>query len=59
MWDRLPEHQRRKVLEDAAVRSLLGRVAETGDIARAFEFAIECSYMTGETVFVDGGARFS
>ena len=59
MWDRLPEHQRRKVLEDAAARSLLGRVAETGDIARAFEFAIECSYMTGETVFVDGGARFS
>lgn len=48
-----------EVLDAAARRSLLGRVAQTDEIARAIEFAIECTYMTGETLFVDGGARFN
>ena len=59
MWHRLPEDRRHEVLDAAARRSLLGRVAQTDEIARAIEFAIECTYMTGETLFVDGGARFN
>ncbi|MDQ1293231.1 MAG: hypothetical protein QG608_1112 [Actinomycetota bacterium] len=58
LWDALPAHRREAVLRGASERSLLGRPGTPADVARAVRFAIECEYLTGETVFVDGGARW-
>ncbi len=58
LWDRVDENTRKKGMENASRRSLLGRPGSYNDIVTAVRFAIDCEYLTGEVLFVDGGLRF-
>ena len=42
-----------------ASRSLLKRNGTPADVARSLRFAAESSYLTGETITLDGGRRWS
>ncbi|MBN2798307.1 MAG: SDR family oxidoreductase [Deltaproteobacteria bacterium] len=48
---------REDVLQAAVKRVPLGRVGEPEEIYRAVRFAVECDYLTGTCLDVDGGLR--
>lgn len=58
LWNRTAHSAQVAAIEKASERTLLGRPGSTEEIALAVRFCIECRYLTGETVTVDGGARF-
>lgn len=45
-------------LRQATARTLLKRVGTAEDVARAVRFIVESPYLTGETIFVDGGRHW-
>lgn len=53
----LPEDYDEIKSKAAAKRTLLGRLGTPEDIARAVCFLVESDYITGETLFVDGGSK--
>lgn len=56
-WDGLDEDSRRGMYDGAAAGSLAGRVGEPQDIAEAAVWLLGASYVSGETIHVDGGSR--
>jgi NAD(P)-dependent dehydrogenase (short-subunit alcohol dehydrogenase family) len=51
-------HYGQATLERIANKTLLNRWGKAEDVAHAVKFLIEADYITGETVFVDGGERY-
>lgn len=58
-WDGLDEGDRKGMYEGAAAASLAGRVGTADDIAAAAIWVLGASYVSGETIHVDGGSRHS
>ncbi len=50
-----PEHQNNDYLDRLAKNIPLKRRGEPNDIAKAVHFLLENTYITGQTIFVDGG----
>jgi len=53
----LPESYDQEAREKAAARTALGRLGRAGDVAEAVLYLDRAKYVTGEVLFVDGGAR--
>jgi pteridine reductase len=51
-----PEGQSREELERLAARAPLNRWGQPGDVARAVVFLLENEFLTGQVLYVDGGA---
>lgn len=58
LWDKINPNIRTTIMEKAKSRTLINKVGNPLQIAQAIRFAIECEFLTGETIYVDGGARF-
>lgn len=56
-WDGLDEQSRRGMYDGAAQGSLAGRIGTVEDIADAALWLLANSYVSGETIHVDGGSR--
>ena len=50
-----PEHKNSNYLDRLAKNIPLKRKGEPMDIAKAVQFLLENTYITGQTIFVDGG----
>jgi NAD(P)-dependent dehydrogenase (short-subunit alcohol dehydrogenase family) len=55
LWSGLGEQEREAMYRAAGERLPLGRVAETGDVARAYLALMDQDYVTGTVSVVDGG----
>ncbi len=55
LWSRLPEDERRARKADFARTIPLGRTAEIDELAQAYLFLMENSFVTGQQIAVDGG----
>lgn len=51
-----PGHSEARIAQ-AAGRTLLGRIGAPADLAQAVKYLIEADFVTGETLYVDGGER--
>ena len=56
-WDGLDAESRKGMYDDAAQGSLLGRIGRPDDVADAAIWLLGASYVSGETIHVDGGSR--
>jgi NAD(P)-dependent dehydrogenase (short-subunit alcohol dehydrogenase family) len=56
-WDGMPAADRQGMYDGAAAGSLAGRVGTSDDIAEAAVWLLGASYVSGETIHVDGGSR--
>ena len=54
-WDFLPAEQKKETFEQYAKTIPTGRIGEPKDVATMIVALIENSYITGQTVVVDGG----
>jgi 3-oxoacyl-[acyl-carrier protein] reductase/pteridine reductase len=52
-----PDYTPEKIAETAD-KTLLHRWGSAEDVAEAVKFLIEANYITGDTIFVDGGQRY-
>jgi NAD(P)-dependent dehydrogenase (short-subunit alcohol dehydrogenase family) len=57
--DAMPADERPAFLDDAAAGTLAGHVGHTEHIADAVMWLLTASFVSGETIHVDGGARSS
>lgn len=55
LWAGLPDADREAMFESIGAGLPLGRVAEVGDVARAFVNLMDSDYLTGTVSVVDGG----
>ncbi|QRW07264.1 Enoyl-(Acyl carrier protein) reductase [Ceratobasidium sp. AG-Ba] len=55
-WGHLTEEARQTMYEEAAKKILVGHVGTPDEVAEAYIFAMKCSYLTGQTITVDGGS---
>jgi NAD(P)-dependent dehydrogenase (short-subunit alcohol dehydrogenase family) len=53
-----PAHSEQRI-QQAAQRTLLGRIGSPSDAAHAVKYLIEADFVTGEVLYVDGGERLS
>lgn len=56
-WDRVPEPQRKAMLDGAAAASPLKRIGQAEDVADAIAFVVRNTFMTGTVIECDGGLR--
>ena len=56
VWDGMPENERRAIFEQTAKELPVKRVGHPDDIAKGVVYLIECGFMTGSILYVDGGA---
>jgi NAD(P)-dependent dehydrogenase (short-subunit alcohol dehydrogenase family) len=56
-WNFLPPEQRAAVFAEYAAKTPVGRVGKPNDIARAIDFLISDTFMTGHVIVCDGGLR--
>ena len=56
MWDKLPPHIKTKMLTEHGNTVPLGRSGEAHEIGEAIVSLLSNKYITGQTLFVDGGA---
>ncbi|MEV6954427.1 SDR family oxidoreductase [Streptomyces sp. NPDC051183] len=59
LWDALPADRRAAMYEAAAQRLPVNRVGEPQDVAAAIAMVADNAYMTGTTLFVDGGGSIA
>jgi NAD(P)-dependent dehydrogenase (short-subunit alcohol dehydrogenase family) len=57
VWDGMPEAARTAFFDAAAGGTLAGRVGTRTDIADAVIYLLGASYVTGQTLHIEGGAR--
>jgi len=57
VWDSLGEEGKQKEFDATANRLPVKRVGKPEDIAQSVLYLIECGYMTGSILYVDGGQR--
>lgn len=55
IWDTTPEKERLQAFKEIAQKLPAKRMGQPEDIAHAARFLIECDYITGSVVHVDGG----
>jgi len=56
VWAGLMSPEDKQAHFDAVAQQLpLGRIGRADEVARAVEFLIECGFITGETIAIDGG----
>lgn len=55
LWSGMDEASRTQFYADASARLPLGRVGEAGEVAQAYLYAMRQQFMTGQSIFVDGG----
>src|SRR5699024_1250428 len=56
-WDGLDKTARQELYEEATMGSLVGRVGTSTDISATAVWILENSYLSGETIHIDGGSR--
>lgn len=54
-YDAMPEEARMDFIRKTTAKVPLQRIAQPGEIALAYLFAMQCSYLTGEVIDVSGG----
>ncbi|KAI5118568.1 hypothetical protein M0805_005859 [Coniferiporia weirii] len=59
LWGSLAPEAREKMYEDVARTLPVQHVAGPEEIAEAYLFLMKCSYITGQTIAVDGGRGFA
>ncbi|WP_277374787.1 SDR family oxidoreductase [Pseudomonas sp. AA-38] len=59
LWDGLSEEKRTAMFDTAASRLPVGRVGLPSDVAKAVCFLLDNGYMSGSTVYVEGGGRIA
>lgn len=57
IWDRIPEPQREQTLSQMTAKQLVPRIGEPDETARAYMYLMECGYVTGQILYVEGGTR--
>jgi NAD(P)-dependent dehydrogenase (short-subunit alcohol dehydrogenase family) len=55
LWSSVPENQREGMYRQAAERLPVGHVGEADEVAQAYVYLMEQTYITGQTLIVDGG----
>jgi NAD(P)-dependent dehydrogenase (short-subunit alcohol dehydrogenase family) len=55
LWANVPEDQRETMYRQAAERLPVGHVGEAVEVAEAYVYLMEQTYITGQTLNVDGG----
>jgi len=58
-WDAVPADQKATMFRDLAGKTPVGRVGTADDVAQAIWFLVECGFVSGENVIVDGGLRLT
>jgi len=56
LWDIMDPAVKEALLKEFAQKQLIKHVANPEEIAEAYIFAMKCSYFTGQSIEVDGGA---
>lgn len=54
-WDALGEHGKAGFFATMSTRNPARRIGSTGDISAAVLFALTSSFLTGQTLHIDGG----
>jgi NAD(P)-dependent dehydrogenase (short-subunit alcohol dehydrogenase family) len=57
IWDRIPEQHREQQLAQMTAKLLVPRIGEPDEAARAYMYLMECGYVTGQILYVEGGSR--
>jgi NAD(P)-dependent dehydrogenase (short-subunit alcohol dehydrogenase family) len=57
IWDRIPETHREQTLSQMTAKLLVPRIGEASEAARAYLYLMECGYVTGQCLYVEGGSR--
>jgi NAD(P)-dependent dehydrogenase (short-subunit alcohol dehydrogenase family) len=55
LWANVPEEQRVNMYRQAAERLPVGHVGEADEVARAYLYLMQQTYITGQALYVDGG----
>lgn len=58
-WDTFPIDQKEAMFTDFAAKTPVGRVGRSEDVAKAITFLIDDDFVTGQTIVLDGGLRFT
>jgi NAD(P)-dependent dehydrogenase (short-subunit alcohol dehydrogenase family) len=56
LWGWLEEKMRSELFEEYSKKFLTGHVGSADEVAEAYGYLIRCTYVTGQSVTVDGGA---
>jgi NAD(P)-dependent dehydrogenase (short-subunit alcohol dehydrogenase family) len=59
LWANVPEDQRQNMYRQAAERLPVGHVGEPNEIAQAYIYLMQQTYITGQTLIVDGGGTLA
>ncbi|MCS7476937.1 SDR family oxidoreductase [Umezawaea endophytica] len=59
LWSAMAEDDRRKMFEWAGKETLLGRIADPDDVAKAYLHLMDQAHTTGTVSLVDGGSRLA
>ncbi|HTU62115.1 MAG TPA: SDR family oxidoreductase [Polyangiales bacterium] len=57
IWDRIPAEHREQQLAKMTAKLLVPRIGEADEAARAYLYLMECGYVTGQVLQVEGGSR--
>ena len=57
IWDRIPEEHREQTLSKLTAKLLVPRIGEAEEAARSYLYLLECGYVTGQILYVEGGSR--
>jgi len=55
LWANIPENDRDAMYQDVGSRLLVGRVGEADEIAQAYLYLMNNTFVTGQTLVIDGG----
>lgn len=55
LWSTMPDHEREAMYQQAGSALLVGRVGEADEIAQAYLHLMNNTFVTGQTVVIDGG----
>lgn len=55
LWSNMPENDREAMYQHAGSTLLVGRVGEADEIAQAYLYLMNNTFVTGQTVVIDGG----
>lgn len=55
LWSNMPENDREAMYQHAGSTLLVGRVGEAEEIAQAYLYLMNNTFVTGQTVVIDGG----
>ena len=58
-WDAFTEEQRQGAFKDFAAKTPVGRVGRPEDVAKAITYLVDNDFITGDTLIIDGGLRFT